>query len=61
VGGKGDIPRPVVLDVVFLDLLDVVVGLRVIHSFRTVTVVNMSVQETLPEVGDLLFPCKVPS
>ena len=28
-------PRPVVLNIVFLDLLDVVVGLRAVHAFRT--------------------------
>jgi hypothetical protein len=39
VGKKGEehehIPRTVILNVVFLNLLDVVVSLRVVHSFGT--------------------------
>jgi hypothetical protein len=31
---EGNVPRSVILDVVFLDFLDVVVGLWPIHSFR---------------------------
>jgi hypothetical protein len=46
--------RPVVLDVVFLDFLDVMVSLGVVHSFGTVshTGVSLSGRSTiLPEVS----------
>lgn len=33
---KRNVPWSVILNIVFLDLLDVVIGLRVIHSFRAV-------------------------
>jgi len=33
--GKGSIPRSIILDVVFLDLLDVMIGLWVVHAFCT--------------------------
>jgi hypothetical protein len=32
----GDIPWSIILNIVFLDFLDVVVRLRIIHPFRTV-------------------------
>lgn len=32
---EANLPRSVILDVVFLDLLNVMVGLGVIHAFRT--------------------------
>lgn len=35
---KGYIPRSIVLNVVFLDLLDVVIALWIVHSFGTTEV-----------------------
>jgi hypothetical protein len=54
-GVGGAVPRPVVLDVVLLDLLDVVVGLRAVHAFRA-----EGFSERLSRMGgDILFPCEV--
>ena len=34
---EGCVPWSVILDVVFLDFLDVVVGLRIVHAFSTIS------------------------
>lgn len=39
---SGNAPRPVVLNIVLLDLLDVVVGLGAVHAFRTDKVSGVS-------------------
>lgn len=54
-GERENEPWSVILDVVFLDLLDVVVCLRVIHAFDTADVSRRSSELE----GCLLFPCKI--
>jgi hypothetical protein len=53
----GCIPRPVILDVVFLDLLDVMVRLWVVHSLGTVH--SLGEKHRFNVDQHLLFPCKI--